>query len=275
MDEKTAETNVEEFDEFKGDADLEQGAEAQVMDSDEASAKEPKEETGGTIESDDGETGEKDAEVAKPQKKPWKTEENARAAQLRRERERKEIEERAYQKGIVDSVGGVNPYNNQKIEDEADIQEFLVMREIEKSGGDPISDYPSYMKKKAREQAQKAAEEAKAQEQKGWFQKDFKEFLETHPDLDFESLQKDEAFQLFAEGKIGNQSLTKIYDDFIKVAGKYEAKAEKTAQKLFAKAKASPGSLAGGEPQAVSYATMSDADFEKKLNAVLTGREKI
>ena len=275
MDEKTAETNVEEFDEFKGDADLEQGAKAQVTDFDDERTKEPKEETNGAIESDDGEIGEKDAEVAKPQKKPWKTEENARAAQLRRERERKEIEERAYQKGIVDSVGGVNPYNNQKIEDEADIQEFLAMREIEKFGGDPISDYPSYMKKKAREQAQKAVEEAKEQEQKGWFQKDFQEFLATHPDLDFAALQKDEAFQLFAEGKIGNQSLTKIYDDFIKVAGKYEAEAQKTAQKLFAKAKASPGSLTGGEPQAVSYATMSDADFEKKLNAVLTGREKI
>ena len=275
MDEKTAETNVEEFDEFKGDADLEQGAAEQGAETEQQAESASDAETKGAGATEEGDTGEKDAETAKPQKKPWKTEENARAAQLRRERERKEIEDRAYQKGIIDSVGGVNPYNNQKIEDKADIDEFLAMREIEKSGGDPISDYPSFLKKKAREEAQKAAEAAQAQKQEEWFNRDFAEFEEKHPDVDFGRLQADKTFQVFAEGKIGHQSLSKIYDDFLSVAGNYEAKAEKKAQKLLAKAKASPGSLTGGEPQPVSYATMSDADFDKKLDAVLRGREKI
>lgn len=265
MDEMTAETNVEEFDDVEVDAGLD-GAEAQ--------ATEPEERIAGET-TDEG--TERESEQKNPEKEPEKpfvkkgNDENRDRRIAQREkwrREREEAERLAYQKGIVDSVGGVNPYNNQKIEDEADIQEFLAMREIEKSGGDPISDYPSYMKKKAREQAQKAVEEAKEQEQKGWFQKDFQEFLATHPDLDFEALQKDEEFQLFADGKIGNQSLTKIYDDFIKVSGKYQAEAQKTAQKLMAKSLSSPGALSGGDAEPA----ITDADIEKYLEDAIRGK---
>ena len=276
MDEMTAETNVEAFDEVGVDAGPD-GAEEQATQPAEETAGETTNEATGNSVNDATEQETEPNESEKPFVKRGNDENRDRriAQRERWRREREEAERQAYRKGILDSVGGVNPYTNQKIEDNADVEEFLAMREIERSGGDPISDYASYMKKKTREQAQKTAEEAKAQQEQEWFQRDYKEFLESHPELDFAALQRDESFQLFAEGKIGRQSLSKIYENFLKVAGKYEAKAEKTAQKMYAKAKASPGSLTGGEPQTVSYATMSEQDFDKKLNAVLKGLEKI
>ncbi|MBR2070404.1 MAG: hypothetical protein IJ981_03155 [Clostridia bacterium] len=207
-------------------------------------------------------------------KKAWKNESNAKFAAERRAKERKEAEEKAYRRGIIDSLGGKNPYTNEPIEDDADVEEFLTMREIEKKGGDPTYDYAKYVKEKARE---KAKETAKAQEEaskKEWFSNDLAAFIDKHPDVDVDKLIEDKAFQAFAEGKVGNKPLADIYDRYCAIFGNVEKKAQEKANKMFAKAKASPGSLSGGETKPLSYYEMSDEDFEKQILRAKRGELK-
>lgn len=70
-----------------------------------------------------------------------------------------------------------------------------------------------------------------------------------------------------------------MYEDYLSFTSemdvKAEARADAKAKNALAKAKASPGSLTGEDVPAVSYANMSDEDFDRKLEAVLRGREKI
>ena len=82
--------------------------------------------------------------------KPQKT--NADYARERRKQEQEAAIKKARNEAIIEALNGVNPYTQEKMEDEADIQEYLTMKEIEKNGGDPIADYSKHLKAKAKEQ---------------------------------------------------------------------------------------------------------------------------
>lgn len=197
---------------------------------------------------------------------------NAEQARLRRERERKD----AYRRGVMDAVGGINPYTGESIEDDADIDEYILMREIEEDGGDPISDYHRYAKAKRKEQSGTHSASVNGDaDKRAWFDEDKRNFLEKNPDVDINKLIKDKNFLLFARGKVGVSPLSEIYDDYIALTVAFEQKAERKAQNEIAKSKASPGSLSFGGNAAVGYEAMSDADFDRKLKAVLSGKEKI
>ena len=151
--EQTAETNVEEFDETEVDAGL-GAATAQEPEPEESYEEAPDAAEEETESEADGAREQNQKEAKKSEEKPIVKRGNdanrdRRIAQKERwKREREEEKTQAYQKGLVDAVGGVNPYPNCKIEDAVDIQEFLAMREIEQSGGDPIADFASFSKKK-------------------------------------------------------------------------------------------------------------------------------
>lgn len=191
------------------------------------------------------------------------------------ERERKAAEEKAYRKGLTDAVGGVNPYTGETIEDDADIDEYILMRDIDKTGGDPISDYHRYAKEKRKQQSKLRTAEISAENKKKWFEDDRIKFLKEYPDVDIAKLARDGSFQLFARGRIGVSSMSEIYSDFISLNAEFERQAERKLQMEMAKSKASPGSLSSSETASISYGEMSDADFERKLKAVLRGEEKI
>lgn len=221
----------------------------------------------------DNANAEADSETAK-------TGQDSLQAQKRREREareaaiRKQIEEDAYRKGIMDAVGKENPYTGEAITDKSDVEEYLTMRELEKEGKDPIADYPKALRAK-----RKAQEDAAKQEETRV--REVSEFTENFPDVNLTELLSDPAFGKFAGKRVQHESLTNVYRDYLSFVGEVKADTEKKAQvkarQAAAKAKSTPGSLTGngGSAPKKSYEDMSDEEFSAKLNKVLRGEEKI
>ena len=200
-------------------------------------------------------------------------------AEKRREREakeeaiRKKIEQESYRKGIVDAVGGVNPYTNEEIKDEADIDEYLLMRKLEKEGKDPIDDYASAVKGEKRAKAQEAEAEKNRKAEVA-------EFAQRFPNVDMTALLQDPRFGKFAGKRVQNETLANVYADYLEFTQGEEAVIEKKAtvkaKQAEMKKRASPGSLVGnGDQPRLSYADMSEKEFEKKLAKVLRGEENI
>lgn len=174
---------------------------------------------------------------------------HAKFAEERRKKEEEEtkvrkIQEESYQKGLIDSVGGINPYTNEKIESQADVEEFLNMREAEKQGLDPITDYSKFLKNKKA----KAKEEQKETKTKDdWYKKDLEDFQKEFPNVDYSKVIADDELNEFAEELIGTIPLKTIYKKFLGMKEKTEleitAKAEKLASEMYAKKMSSPGSV--------------------------------
>lgn len=236
-------------------------------------------------ELDFSDTGANETETAEPSLEESNSEEesksgqNAMQAEKRRMRDekeaalRKKIEDNAYRKGIIEALGGVNPYTGEDIKDNDDIEEYFTMRELDKSGKDPVMDYRQTMKEKRKaEQNAKADRDKTAQE--------IADFAQAFPDVDLDTLFKDERFLKFAGKRVDHEGLSDVYADFVAFTDSINSEAMKKAQiqekSKLARAKASPGSLTGdGTAAQQSYATMSDEAFERKMRAVLRGDEKI
>lgn len=176
--------------------------------------------------------------------KPANEQNNSENARRRREAERQAELERvtkeAREKAIIEALGGKNPYTNEEMKDSADVEEFLTMKEIEKNGGDPLSDFSKHQKAKERE---KAAKQAEIEAKKDWYRKDREDFASKHPEVNLENLIQDKQFQLFASGKVGNLPLSEIYEGFMEVTSEYEKKAKQKAKQLLANSKSTPGAL--------------------------------
>lgn len=169
---------------------------------------------------------------------------NSENARRRREAERraeiKRAEESAREKAIIEALDGKNPYTNEEMKDSADVKEFLLMRDIEKNGGDPLSDFSKFHKQREREAAEAAERQS---EEDAWFANDRALFISKHPDVDIEQLIRDESFRLFAKGKEGKLPLSEIYEDFTSFTADYEKKAKGIAAQRVANHRASPGAL--------------------------------
>lgn len=202
-----------------------------------------------------------DADASKKQS----SEENAKFAKERREREQtqkiaKEKEQEAKHiqelekvrlEAIKETLGGVNPYTNAKIEDKYDMEEYLLQKEMEKEGLDPIQDFSSYMKRKQREDAIKRTEEIEKQTKKEWIQNDRKEFFEKYPDVKLQELNNDDLFKRLLNGKIGNVPMASIYEDYLAIKESVKKEANETAARVVANKAASPGTLKdNGESEA-------------------------
>ena len=172
-----------------------------------------------------------------------KSAQNAENAKRRRERERARELEAVKVQTIIDAVGE-NPYTNEPIKDAADVEEYLTMREIAKNGGDPISDYASYHKNKARRESEAAD---KAQKEKEWFDADRAAFVDKFPEVDIEELIKNEQFAEYADGKVGVKPLSEIYEGYNRFLKKAQASADTKAAQALANSHASPGALSGSQ----------------------------
>jgi hypothetical protein len=207
-------------------------------------------ETEFTDTSEEGVVAEPKQEEPKEEKsaKPVQTkEQNAEYAKLRRAKEIEQAKEEAYQKGIMEATKGKNKYTGKPIKDAHDVKEYLAMCEIEDKGGDPIVDYHEYQKEKARKDEQKTRELSEQQTKDAYVQKDREAFILANPDVDLPKLVMDEDFRMFSKGRVGNEPMTDIYNDYKTFTSKYsktaDETAKKTAQRLVANSKASPGSL--------------------------------
>ena len=140
---------------------------------------------------------------AEGSKKTQSREQNSENARRRREAEKQKELRELRNKTIIDTLRGQNPYTQEEMKDDADVEEYLAMRAIEEKGGDPISDFPKYQKQKEREAAQKQAED---QEKQDWIKKDIESFQSKHPSVNLEELLANESFRDYADGKIGRAS---------------------------------------------------------------------
>lgn len=257
--------------ETEGDKSLDVGASEVADTSNEVEFTDSNENDGKETQSDkNSENQETDKSNEIVDKKPQKT--NADYARERRKQEQDAAIKKARNEAIIEALNGVNPYTQEKMEDDADIQEYLTMKEIEKSGGDPIADYSKHLKAKAKEQV-RATESEKTQ--KEWVQKDKADFVSKHPDVKLEELLNDELFYTFAVGKVGKMSMDKIYTDYQHFVAKSEERARDRAAQLLANNAATPGKLTN-QPSAPpkSIADMSKAEFENIVERVKRG-EKI
>ena len=203
-------------------------------------------------------------------KKPQKT--NADYARERRKAEQEAAVKKAKYEGIIEALNGENPYTHEKMEDDADVQEYLTMKEIEKKGLDPVADYSKHLKAKAKEKEKALKEKASEEE---WVQKDKADFATKHPDVNLADLVEDDSFKSFALGKVGKMSMDKIYTDYQTFIAKIEERAKDRAAQLLANSAATPGKLTSQQPpQQKSIRNMSAAEFEN-LKERVKGGEKI
>lgn len=207
------------------------------------------------------------AEEKKSDEAKQTKEQNAANARRRREAEgkaqpkgsdtvtRAELEaakQSARDAAIIEALGGKNPYTNEEMKDSTDVREFLEMRDIEKKGGDPLTDFAKHVKEKER---QAAAEAQKKAESEAWYRKDYEDFIEKHPDVDVKKLISDPVFQKYTEGRVGQIPLSTMYESFLEITGSLEKRAEGKARQTLANKRSSPGALSGANPNDNGYFT--------------------
>lgn len=210
----------------------------------------------GSTEAGNAETG-KTPDVKVEPKEKQQEEYNREQARRRREEERQQALEKRELETAIKITGGINPYTNEKIEDRADLDEFYLMKEIDNKGGDPLADFAKHQKQKRKEGKEIAIKQEMSEEQ---VRKDWQDFTVAHPDISIKDLMADEAFLDYADGKIGNKPLAKIYDGYKKLTTKPETKTEVKPEVK----KESPGSL-GVTPPGNSEVYSKD-NYDKLIN---------
>lgn len=207
-----------------------------------------------------------------------KAKEQNRQAYLRRqqekERQKLEAEKRAsYVEGLKRAVNNTNPYTHQPIVDEEDVKELETMQELERLGKDPIDDYASYVKEKAR--AERKAREAAEKEElanKEKLEKTLNSFIQEHGLEETQRILKDEKFMDFGKDLIdGGAPLETVYKKYIKVQNEIKAQAEELAIQKQARIKSSPGSLNGNGAvdKPIDWANMSKEEFNERLKKIM------
>lgn len=233
-------------------------------------------ETENNIEFLDFNVNENDDSIKQSEKSIQSSEENSEYARKRRESERKNELKRAREEArinaLIEFTNGFNPYTQEEIKDKVDIDKFLAMKEIERNGGDPISDYHNFQSKKKKEEI---ANIKKEDEERDWYANDRKIFFEKHPEMTesmLSSLLKNEQFLLYGEGKFGNKPLSEIYDGFSKVMSTFENKAKSIAEKMYANKFSSPGALNSSEvSKTKTWEDMSATEFEAEIQKAKNG----
>ena len=230
---------------------------------DEEVVEEVEEET--TNEENDGEDTFTDTEVkeTKPEKKQSK-ETNAYYKQLRlEEKAKKEAIEKAKFEGtketLIQAYNGVNPFTNEKIEDDLDVQELLDMLELKNKGSEePEVDYRKFKKQKERE-----ALKVKQQEmsQKEFIEKDALEFQNKFgKDYDLNKVVEDEDFIAYCGEQLGKEPISNLFTRYLNYQNyKKEKSADESLMEKAVK-ESTTGSMKGSKSSATEseYFTMEE-----------------
>ena len=176
------------------------------------------------IENDEDEsTDSTDDENAKAQKSKEEEQKKKNSEFARRRREKEEAERLAKEEKLKNQakveaqleILKVNPFTQEKIEDEEDLKIYKIQKELDDEGLDPISDLPKRLaeikRKEKQESSKKTEEEAKLKEK---INQDLDDFRKKYPKVDTKALSKDEDFLKFAyEGdKVGRWTTAEIYE---------------------------------------------------------------
>lgn len=170
-----------------------------------------------------------DDKLAEETRKP-KGEKSSEQAEQRRQRERERIRNDAIKEAV-----GTNPFTGEKIEDDTDVEEYLVMKRIADRGGDPIAEYAKELKKSIRAVNKTIEEQLRVENEQA-------EHLASHPE-DAELLESVQ-FKRFAE-KLKGVKVESIVDAYKMVENSAEKKEAAKVAQANANRKASPGSVKG------------------------------
>lgn len=213
----------------------------------------------------EGNSEESDEEITKPQEEEKSKEQsktkNAYFAQKRREQEeiQKRREEEAEKRGLLKALKGTdNPFTGEPIQDQDDVEEYLLMKQAKEAGFDPVSELSKFQKHTAREERKKQGTgfDVKA---------DVQAFKEKYPDTDINELVADKEFAEFAEPFAQKIPLATIYAQYQLMQSRVDASAKVQAETKYKRKMASPGSMTGGADKPISIDDMSDAEFETML----------
>ena len=217
---------------------------------------------------------EKDNEVAKKKAEEQKKK-NAEYAKKRREQEEAERQKREAKikedtkREVELGIYKKNPYTNEPIKDEEDLEVFKVMKQLDDEGLNPVEDYPKRVAELARKRKQEEKAKAeKEQKDKEYFAKDIAEFKANYPDVNPVDLVKDEEFMKFSEGKSGRWTTTEIYEAYLKEKDMAEYKilkkeAEKKAKEQADKATKTPSTNHGKTPKTDDIDNMTPEEFKE------------
>ena len=214
---------------------------------------------------------------------------NAEFARQRREREK--AEEKAKQElEFYKREIGVNPWTEQPIEDADDIEEYRLMKQIEKEGGDPLNDYAKRLKlqrKEKKEQKENKASNASfselTEEQKqARVNEEITEFSSQYPDVNVSELFENESFMDFAGEYLGKVSLSVAYGMYQKSASFKQAQNDAITKKAtqLANSQASVGALSSAGKAEDGYFTkeqvekMTQAEVDKNLDKIRESMKK-
>lgn len=232
----------------------------------------------------DGEEEERDEEARSPRQSAEQNAENARRRRENERRRAKQTEETvrrerlaAREEAILEVLDGQNPFTGEEMKDARDIEEYLMMKEIDRRGGDPLQDFSRYHKEKERQREEVAKREVQTET---WYRKDRDAFVARYPNVDLNELIEDEGFVLFAEGKTGNKPLSEIYEGYLSLRGEQKREARQMAAQMLANQKASPGALSGtdGEEQSFFSAEevrkMTPGEVRKHYETIMRSMQK-
>lgn len=222
----------------------------------------------------EGNSEESDEEITKPQEEEKSKEQsktkNAYFAQKRREQEeiQKRREEEAEKRGLLKALKGTdNPFTGEPIQDQDDVEEYLLMKQAKEAGFDPVSELSKFQKHTAREERKKQGTgfDVKA---------DVQAFKEKYPDTDINELVADKEFAEFAEPFAQKIPLATIYAQYQLMKSRVDATAKVQAETKYKRKMASPGSMTGGADKPISIDDMSEAEFEAMVMKAKRGELK-
>lgn len=213
------------------------------------------------------EEGAEKKEHGKNQEQPseeqtFKNEKNRIAAEKRREREALEKAQKdGFNQGVKSALKGVNPYTEEKLETDEDIEVARIMTEMEQKGLDPLSakDFIKYQRE----------EKAKEQQEQERIDAEMRKFYKDNPNMTPDEVTKllnnDEFISHWDElGGTGEVSICVAYKSYLRVQSKAEDKAKEQAKKIVAKKEATPPNPSNaGEETPKSVETMSREEFQK------------
>ncbi len=207
---------------------------------------------------DDGDSGETQPkrQQSKAMNAKFAAERREREARAKAEREAREAERKAYVKGQLDTLR-TNPYTDEPISDEIDLEQYKLMRELDEAGKDPVRGFAKAWAERTRSEEAKKADAEKESQAKSKADADrakaeVDDLLSAYPGTDTAALAKDEGFQRFASGKYGRWTLTEIYEAY---------KAKDGGQAGNRARRSSPSSLPGGTNEPKSLKDMTDDEF--------------
>lgn len=162
------------------------------------------------------------------------------------ERQQKELEmakKKAYMDGMKFAIGNVNPYTQEKIEDEFDLQTYQTMKEMEEKGLDPVDDYAKYVAQKQREE-RKAQQEQENEKNKAkeTMMKEITDFDKKYGQGSAQKFLTDDNFRNSKlASKLGKLSLEEVYDLYTDFQANVNSEAEKKVIQKQAVSMSTPG----------------------------------